>query len=67
MPTNVSATWMDSSNAQGLAVSGNTAFVAAAEDGFFVVNVTTTNFVTLGHVGTPGSATDVVVDGNFAY
>ncbi|MHA1155666.1 MAG: hypothetical protein ACTSQK_06115 [Candidatus Heimdallarchaeota archaeon] len=67
-PTNITASWMDSSKALGLAVEGNFAFVAAAEDGLYVVNVSDkNNFLTVGSIDTSGNATDVIVDGRFAY
>ncbi len=68
VPTNITTSWMDSSKALGLAVEGNFAYVAAAEDGFYVVNVTDkNNFLTVGSIDTSGNATDVIVDGRFAY
>lgn len=67
-PTNITASWMDSSKALGLAVESNFAYVAAAEDGFYVVNVSDkNNFFTEGSIDTSGNATDVIVDGRFAY
>ncbi|MHA1210893.1 MAG: GGIII-like transmembrane region-containing protein [Candidatus Heimdallarchaeota archaeon] len=64
---NITASWM-SSYALGLAVDGNLVYVAASEEGFYVVNVTDQNsFVEVGYVNTPGNATDVIVDGTLAY
>ncbi|MHA1245699.1 MAG: LVIVD repeat-containing protein, partial [Candidatus Heimdallarchaeota archaeon] len=68
VPINITASWMDSSKALGLAVESNLAYVAAEEDGFYVVNVSNiNNFFTEGFVDTPGIATDVVLDGRYAY
>jgi len=68
VPVNITASWMDSSKAMGLAVESNLAYVAAEEDGFYVVNVSNiNNFFTEGFVDTPGNAADVVVDGRYGY
>lgn len=67
-PVNITTSWSDSNNALGLAVAGNLVYVAAAEDGFFTVNVSDiNNFFTEGHIDTPGNATDVITNGRYAY
>jgi len=64
----IPASWSDSSMAKGLAVDGDTAYVAAHTDGFYIVDVSNQySFSTIGWCDTPGNATDVVVDGNYAY
>ena len=52
----------------GVAVSGNTAYVAADTDGLFTYSVANpTNPISLGHIDNGGSAQGVAVSGNFAY
>lgn len=62
------ASWSTTSLAKGIAIDGDTAYVAAHTDGFYIVDVSDQyNFVQLGWVDTPGNATDVVIDGTIAY
>ena len=52
----------------GLEVDGHLAYVANSDEGFYVLNVSQyVNVVELGHVDTPGNATDVIIEGRFAY
>ncbi len=52
----------------GLEVDGHLAYVANSDEGFYVLNVSQyMNVVELGHVDTPGNATDVIIEGRFAY
>lgn len=58
----------ESSKAQGLDVKGQLAYIAAGEEGFYILNVTNKYApVEIGYTNTPGNATDVIVDGHFAY
>jgi len=62
------ASWSATNYSKGLAIDGNTAYVAAHTDGFYIVDVSNQySFSTIGWCDTPGNATDVVVKGNYAY
>ncbi|NHK32491.1 MAG: hypothetical protein FK730_14150 [Asgard group archaeon] len=57
-----------SSKALGLAVQGEMVYVAAGDEGFYVLNASNKySPVELDHFPLPGNCTDVIVDGNFAY
>jgi hypothetical protein len=57
-----------SNKALGLAISGHLAYVAASDEGFYILNVSNHYTpVEYGYVDTPGNATDVIVNGRFAY
>ncbi len=59
--------WLNS-NGLGLTVEGFYAFIAASDDGLYILNISNVLSPTfVGHVDTPGNATDVIVDGAFAY
>jgi len=54
--------------AHGLDISGQTAYVAAADDGFYVLDIADKyQAVEYDYVPLPGFASDVVVDGRYAY
>ncbi|MHA1555694.1 MAG: hypothetical protein ACTSPM_02050 [Candidatus Heimdallarchaeota archaeon] len=58
----------NSNKGLGLDVEGDLAYVAASDEGFYIVNITDKYTTTeYGHVDTPGNATDVLIDGNLAY
>jgi hypothetical protein len=60
-------TWMNSLGL-GLTVEGRYAYIAASTDGLYILNITdVVNPTFVGHVDTPGNATDVIVDGGYAY
>ncbi len=62
------ASWSATNLSKGIAIDGDTAYVAAHTDGFYIVDVSDqNNFVQLGWTDTPGEATDVVIDGTIAY
>ncbi|MCK5182838.1 MAG: hypothetical protein KAQ95_00940, partial [Candidatus Heimdallarchaeota archaeon] len=55
-------------NAYGLDIAGQLAYVAASDDGFYVLNISDKyNAIQYDYLATPGFASDVVVDGRFAY
>ncbi|HUT80161.1 MAG TPA: GGIII-like transmembrane region-containing protein [Candidatus Bathyarchaeia archaeon] len=58
-----------SNKALGLEVDGQLAYVAASNEGFYILNVSQRNIVTyeLGYLDTPGNASDVIIDGARAY
>jgi hypothetical protein len=59
--------WMNSLGL-GLTIEGRYAYIAASTDGLHILNVTDVlNPTFVGHVDTPGNATDVIVDGRYAY
>ncbi|MCK5185244.1 MAG: hypothetical protein KAQ95_13120, partial [Candidatus Heimdallarchaeota archaeon] len=52
----------------GLYVEYPIAYLAESDNGLYIVNTTVkTSTVEIGHIDTPGNATDVLVDGGFAY
>ncbi|MBN1329867.1 MAG: hypothetical protein JXA54_10370 [Candidatus Heimdallarchaeota archaeon] len=56
------------SKALGLEVKGDFAFIAASDEGFYVLNVTDKWLpIEVGYINTPGNATDVIIDGHLAY
>ncbi|MHA1556738.1 MAG: LVIVD repeat-containing protein, partial [Candidatus Heimdallarchaeota archaeon] len=58
----------DNPNAHGLDINGQLAYIAASSEGFYILNMSDKYTpVELGHVNTPGNATEVIVDGAFAY
>jgi len=58
----------NSNKSLGLAISDHLAYIAASDEGFYVLNKTNKyNPVELDHISIPGNATDVLIDGNFAY
>ncbi len=55
-------------NAHGLDIKGQLAYVAAGDDGFYVLNISDKyNAIEYDYIATPGFASEVVVDGRFAY
>lgn len=63
----MTCSWMNN-NSLGLEVDGHLAYIASEEDGLYILNITTyDNAVEIGHVDTPGNATDVIIEGRFAY
>ncbi len=66
-PSNIICDWSNP-NALGIDVEGTTGYIAASDDGFYVMNFYDKyNPVEYGWVDTPGNATDVIVDGAIAY
>ncbi|MHA1212930.1 MAG: LVIVD repeat-containing protein, partial [Candidatus Heimdallarchaeota archaeon] len=64
---NITNSW-SSSQALGLAISGQLAYVAASTEGFYILNVSNKYApVEIGYLDTPGNATEVIVDGGLAY
>ncbi|MHA1243723.1 MAG: LVIVD repeat-containing protein [Candidatus Heimdallarchaeota archaeon] len=58
----------NSNKGLGLDVEGDLAYIAASDEGFYIVNITDKYTTTeYGHVDTPGNATDVLIDGNLAF
>lgn len=68
LPNNyIPCNWANN-NSLGLEVDGHLAYVASSEDGLYVLNITQYEYAfELGHVDTPGNATDVIIEGRFAY
>ncbi|MBN1329232.1 MAG: hypothetical protein JXA54_07140 [Candidatus Heimdallarchaeota archaeon] len=58
-----------SNKALGLEVDGQLTYVAASDEGLYILNATQRNIITyeLGHLDTPGNASDVIIDGTKAY
>ncbi|NPE06796.1 MAG: hypothetical protein GNW80_00815 [Asgard group archaeon] len=66
-PLNIICDWAND-KALGLDVEGTTGYIAASDDGFYVMDFQDKyNPVEYGWVDTPGNATDVIVEGAFAY
>lgn len=66
-PTNIICNWL-SNKALGLDVEGTTGYIAASDDGLYVMDFTSKySPVELGWIDTPGNATDVLLDGALAY
>ncbi len=58
----------NNNNTLGLDVSDNFAYIAASTDGFYILDISNKQSpVVVGHIDTPGNATDVLVEGGFAY
>ncbi|NHJ48577.1 MAG: hypothetical protein FK733_12400 [Asgard group archaeon] len=52
----------------GLDVQGSNVYVAASDEGFYILNTTDKYYPTeIGYISLPGNVTDVIVDGNVAY
>ncbi|MCK5047439.1 MAG: hypothetical protein KAS22_12715, partial [Candidatus Heimdallarchaeota archaeon] len=63
----ISSNWV-SDKTLGLYVEYPIAYLAESDNGLYIVNTTVkTSTVEIGHIDTPGNATDVLVDGGFAY
>ena len=63
----ISSNWV-SDKTLGLYVEYPIAYLAESDNGLYIVNTTVkTATVEIGHIDTPGNATDVIVDGGFAY
>ncbi len=59
--------WVNN-KALGLEVDRHFAYIAASDDGFYILNVSNKNFpVEVGHLSLSGNATDVLLDGTVAY
>jgi len=59
--------WVNN-KALGLDVDRHFAYIAASDDGFYILNVSNKNFpVEVGHLSLSGNATDVLLDGTVAY
>jgi hypothetical protein len=57
-----------SSKALGLYVQGEMVYVAASDEGFYVLNASNKySPIEMDHLPLPGNCTDVIVDGNIAY
>ncbi|NHJ31701.1 MAG: hypothetical protein FK732_02455 [Asgard group archaeon] len=55
-------------NAHGLDIKGQLAYIAASDDGFYVLNISNKHSpIQYDNIPVPGFASDVVVDGRFAY
>ena len=58
----------NSNQSLGIDVEFQTAYVAASVEGFYILDISDyTAPIELGHVDTPGNATDVIVNGDYAY
>ncbi|MFW9924466.1 MAG: hypothetical protein ACFFDW_14375, partial [Candidatus Thorarchaeota archaeon] len=66
-PRNILTSW-PSSKALGLDTAGVMVYIAASDEGLFILNATD-KFVpfVVGSIETPGNATDVLVEGRYAY
>ncbi len=63
----INTNW-NNKNALGLDVVGHNIYIAASTDGFYILNVFNKySPIVVGHIDTPGNATDVLVDGGFAF
>lgn len=66
-PIGITTDW-GTDKPMGLDISGHLGYVAASDEGFYILNLTDKwSPVEYGHVATPGNATDVIVNGRFAY
>jgi hypothetical protein len=66
-PTLITNNW-NNKDAHGLDIKGQLAYIAAGDDGFYVLNISDKySAIEYDYVATPGFASDVVVDGRFAY
>ncbi|MHA1125769.1 MAG: LVIVD repeat-containing protein [Candidatus Heimdallarchaeota archaeon] len=58
----------NSAKALGVEVTYPLAYIAASDEGFYILNVSNKNApIELGHINLPGNATEVLLDGHIAY
>lgn len=63
----ITSDW-NSNKGLGLDVEGDLAYIAASDEGLYIINITDKDTITeYGHVDTPGNATDVLIEGNLAF